>query len=355
MTAIIPFNQVYTTETSNQSHQTPLPELLLQMITNTWVIRAIYVAAKLGIADLLKDGAKSSHELAKLTDANADALYRVLRALASVGIFAEGENQQFQLSPLAEYLQSDIPGSMRAFAIFLGEPWLFRVYEDVLYTIKTGNNAFENLYGIQFYPYLGQNPEKGQIADEAMTSLTSSLIPALLTSYDFSSSNKVVDIGGGQGILISEILKAYPHTTGVLFDQPFVIERAKHFIAVQGVAERCEFVVGNLFESVPTGCDTYIMKNIIHGPNVEAVQQILRNCYQAMSENSKLLILEKVVPPANQPSFSKWLDIQMLVAGYGRERTEIEYRELLAAAGFKLTQVVYTQSYVADVIEAVKI
>jgi len=331
------------------------PEILLQKITGAWVTQSIYVVAKLGIADLLKNGAKSSDELAKLTGVDAESLYRVLRALSSDGLFSEGENRQFQLTPLAQYLQTDFPGSLRAFAIFLGEPWHMQVWGNFFHSVETGTSTLEHLYGVPFHSYLAQDSQKSEVYNQAMTDLTSSLIPAVLASYDFSSISKIVDVGGGHGILLSEILKKNPTMKGILFDQLPVVEGARPLLEAQGVIERCELVAGNFFESVPSGGDAYLMKHIIHGPNVEGIQSILNNCHQAMPENAKLLILEKVIAPENKPSFSKWIDLQLLLASNGgRERTETEYGEILAAAGFKLTKVIYTNSPV-DVIEAVKI
>lgn len=342
------------TETLNPTNQMRLPETLLQMITGAWVTQSIYAAAKLGIADLLKDGAKSSDELAKSTGVDAQSLYRVLRALSSVGIFAEGENQQFQLTPLAEYLQTDAPGSMRALAIFQGEPWNMQVWADILYSVKTGKTAFEHVHGMGAFPYAMQHPEAAQSFNSAMTSFSQSVIPVVMANYDFSPISTIVDIGGGQGLLIAEILKANPTMKGILFDQPPVVQGARHILEAKGVANRCEIVGGSFFESVPSGGDAYIIKNSIHNWDSERALTILKNCNRAMAENSKLLLLESVVPPANKPAHSKWLDLSMLLAVGGSERTETEYRELLAAAGFKLTKVIYTQGPI-DIIEAVRV
>lgn len=343
-----------TTEANNQINQTNLPETLLQMTNGTFVTQAIYVAAKLGIADLLKDSPKSSDELAKLTNVDAQSLYRLLRALSSNGIFAEGKNRQFQLTPLAACLQSDRPGSMRTFAIFLGEPWLWQVCGSLLDSVKTGKNAFENIYGTKPLSYLTQHPEVMQSLYEAVNAFTSSLIPVVLASYDFLPFSKIVDVGGGHGALIAEILKLNPTMKGILFDQPVVAERARHFIEAKGVAERCEIVVGNLFELMPSGGDAYILKHVIHTWDDENALTILKNCHQAMVENGRLLVFEAIIPPANKPSLSKWFDLHMLMMGDGRERTETEYRALLTAAGFMVRKVVSTQTSI-DVIEAMKV
>lgn len=343
------------TETIRSTNPTYLPNVLLQMIHGMWVSEAIYVVAKLGIADLLKHGAKSSDELAKSTDTDAESLYRVLRALSSIGIFTEGRNRQFQLTPLAEFLRTDVPGSLHGYAIFHGEPLQLQLWRNILHTVKTGKNSSEKAYGMPFFAYLMQNPEMAQIFDQAMTSLTSSLTPSVLASYDFSAIRTVVDVGGGHGILIAEILKTNPTMTGILFDLPSVVDGAELLLEAEGVTDRCDIVGGDIFGAIPRGGDAYIMKHILHGWDSERSQAILENCREAMVDNGKLLILEKVVPAANQPCHSKWLDLQMMLsASDGCERTETEYRELLATAGFKLTRVIQTQSSV-DVIEAVKV
>ena len=347
---------MFQTEAINQTIQTnlSLPETLLQMSNGTFVTQTIYVAAKLGIADLLKDGAKSSDELAKLTDVDAQSLYRMLRALSSIGIFAEGKNRKFQLTPIGECLQTDIPGSMRAFAITLGEPWFWQACGNLLDSIKTGKNVFENLYGMEHQSYLMQHPEIVSILQGAINAFTTSLIPAMLANYDFSAFNNVVDVGCGQGALMVEILKANPTVKGILFDQRPVAQEARHFIKAKGVAERCEIVEGNFLEFVPSGGDAYILKHILHIRDDNNALAILKNCYQAMVENGKLIVFEAVIPSADKPSLSKWFDLHMLLMGDGCERTETEYRELLAAAGFVVRKVISTQAPV-DVIEAVKV
>jgi hypothetical protein len=265
-----------TTATPNQINAVSLPETLMQMVSGMWVSQAIYVAAKLGIADLLKDGAKSSEELAESTAVAPQPLYRVLRALASIGIFTEGENQHFELTPLATYLQSDTPGSLRGFTIMMGEPWHVEVWGNILYSVKTGNIAFEHVHGMEPFPYFAQNAQAGKIFDKAMTSFTAGIVPALLASYDFSSISKLVDVGGGHSILLAEILKAHPQMQGIVFDQPFVVEGAKPAIAAAGISDRCEVAGGDFFESVASGGDAYIMKQIIHDWDEERALTILK-------------------------------------------------------------------------------
>jgi hypothetical protein len=337
----------------NPKSMTP-PEALLQMLTSSWISQAIYVAAQLGIADLLKDGSKSSSDLAKATGSHALALYRIMRTLASVGVFAEIEDGSFELTPLAAYLQTDVPGSLRAMSIMSGESWQWQPWGNILHTVKTGNTAFDHVYGVNSVEYLTQNVEAGQIFNQAMTGMTATFKASITDNYDFSSIDKIVEVGGGQGSLITSILKGYPTLQAILFDLPSVVIGAKHLIESEGLAKRCEIVGGDFFESVPTGGDAYILKNIIHDWDDTDTVTILKNCHRAMVENGKLLLVETVIPPRNEPSFGKVLDLEMLVMTGGCERTEAEYRTLFEAAGFVLTKVITTPSFLS-VIEGVRV
>jgi cyclopropane fatty-acyl-phospholipid synthase-like methyltransferase len=203
------------------------------------------------------------------------------------------------------------------------------------------------------FPYFAQNAQAGKIFDKAMTSFTAGIVPAVLASYDFSSISKLVDVGGGHGILLAEILKAHPKMQGVVFDQPFVVEGAKSAIAAASISDRCEVAGGDFFESVASGGDAYIMKHIIHDWDEERALTILKNCHKAMSENGKLLLVEIVIPSGNEPSVGKLVDLEMLLIPGGCERTEAEYRELFTKAGFKLTKIIPTESPMS-VIEGVK-
>ena len=322
------------------------------MITGYWISQAIYAAAKFSIADHLKDGPKSVNELAEATSTNADALYRLLRALASKGIFAEGEPRQFSLTPLAEPLQSDVPGSKRALALMSGDEQ-FRAWAEIEYSIQTGKIAFEKVYGKPIFDYLGDNPDKARIFDAAMVGIHGRESDAILDAYDFSEIGVVADIGGGNGSQITGILQRHTTMKGILFDMPHVIERAKNQIESAGLSNRCELVAGNFFDAVPTGADVYMMRHIVHDWDDEKSLTILRNCHQAMLSNGKLLIVESVIPPGNEPFGGKFLDLVMLLIPGGKERTEDEYRALLDKAGFELTRVVPTGGEVG-IIEAKK-
>jgi len=339
---------------STQTTDVPLPVALLQMVTGYWVSQAIYVAAKLGIADLLKDGPKNCDELAKATRTHARSLYRLLRGLASVGVFAEVENGRFGLTPLGEYLQTGIPGSVRALTIRYGEEH-YRAWGDLLHSVRTGEIAFNHAFGMGFFQYLAQNPEAAAIFSEGSAEITTRVSTAVVAAYDFSQFGKIIDVGGGNGALIISILKANPKISGALFDLPHVVEDAQKHIEAAGLTGRCEVVAGDFFESVPSGGDAYILKSVVHDWDDERATKILKNCHRAMAENGKLLLVESVIPPGNEPFFGKLLDLNMMVVSSGCERTEAEYRALFAAAGFKLTNVIPIQSpFALSVIEGAR-
>jgi O-methyltransferase domain/Dimerisation domain len=318
---------------------------VLQLVTSYRISQSIYVAAKLGIADLLKDGSKTSEELASITDSHAPTLYRVLRALASIGIFAEDSNGRFGLTPLATCLQTDIPNSLRASAIIRSEEVYRKPWSHLLHTVKTGETAFQHVYNMGLFDYLAQNPETAGLFDGAMTGYSTTIIDALLAAYDFSSVRQLVDIGGGQGSLIGAILQKYPTMQGILFDQASVLEGAKPLLEALGVADRCQLIAGNFFESIPDGADAYIMKNIIHDWDDEQAITILKNCRNSMAKNAKLILVESVIFPGNEPSVAKLLDLEMLVLTGGKERTEAQHQALFEASGLQLTNIIPTTSW----------
>lgn len=341
-------------ETFQPTQAMPPQLAVLQMASGYWVSQSIYVAAKLGIADLLKDSPKSCDELATATGTNATSLYRVLRALASLEVFAETQPHHFTLTPLAACLQSDVPGSMRSFVIMLGEEH-YRAWGELMHGVQTGGSPFEHIYGMNNFEYYAQNPEAAKIFDESMTNFSALKSAAIAASYDFSSIHTLVDVAGGQGLLIASILKSNPTLKGILFDQPYVIERAKPFMDAEGVLERCQLAAGNFFESVPEGGDAYILKHIIHDWDDERAIAILKQCHQVMPANGKVLVAEQVIPPGNEPFMGKLLDLNMLVmTSGGRERTEAEYRVLFEKAGFQLTRIVPTQEDVS-IVEGIRV
>lgn len=339
---------------AHDSNRVPPAAVLLQMIDGVKVTQLIHTAAKLGIADLLQDGPKSSEELASAVGVHPVALYRVLRALAGLGIFEEVEGGRFRLTPLAEPLRSGVPGSVRAWAILGGEEWHLRMWGDILHSVKTGSGAFDHVHGMSSFEYFQKHPESGALFYEAMTNLTAQVSAAVLAAYDFSNLGGIVDVGCGNGTFTTAILKAHPHLAATLFDLPHVIENARGVIESEGIADRCEFVSGDFFASVSGRGEAHVLKNIVHDWDDERAITLLANCRKAMPENGRLLVVEMVVQPGNEPSPAKMFDITMMVAEGGRERTEAEHRELFRAAGFELSRVVPTPSPVS-VLEALPV
>ncbi len=327
-------------ENTQPSTALPPQKAIGQMVSGYMVSQSLYAAAKLGLADLLKDGAKSCEDLASSAGVHPRLLYRLMRALASVGVFAEQEPGYFTLTPFAACLQSDVAGSMRASVITCGAE-LYQAWGDILYSLRTGGSAFEHLYGMPLFQFYAQNPESGKMFDEAMTKYSSAENFEIVASYDFSGIHKLVDVGGGQGSLIASLLKANPKMQGILFDRQSVIEGAKNLTEVEGVSQRCELVGGDFLESVPSGADAYMLKHVLHDWDDKSAITIVKNCHHAMVENGKLLVMEQVIPPGNEPCFGKFTDLTMMVMFTGaRQRTEPEYRALFEASGFKLTKIV---------------
>lgn len=327
---------------------------LLQMITGFWISQAIYVVAKLGLADLLVDGPISNEELAKSAGASPKELFRLLRFLASVGVFAEAEDGYFEMTPLAAGLQSGVPSSLRSLAIMYGEE-TYQAWGDLLHSINTGETAFNHTYKSGIFHYLAEHPEAASVFSRAMTEFTTQESTAVMAAYDFSNFDRVIDVGGGQGSFIADILMSNPKPKGVLFELPQVIEGAKGHINSAELTDRCEVIGGDFFQAITSGGDAYILKNILVNWEDERSVILLKNCHRAMVENGKLLVIEvSVISPKNVPSFGKLFDLHMLVMTGGRGRSEAEFRALFAAAGFKLTNIMPTESPVS-IIEGLRI
>ncbi len=342
-----------TEHTSPNSAQVPPQLAMLQMISGFWISRAIYIIAKLGLADHMQEGPKTAEQLAAATHTHASSLFRVLRALGSVGVLVQRDDNRFGLTPLSETLCTNVPGSLRAFATTeLGDDH-YEGWGNLLHSVKTGEIAFDNLFGMSAWEYYAQHPDNAKTFNDAMTGMSLGTIDAVLASYDFSGINTLADIGGGHGALLTAILKTNPNMKGMLLDAPNVVPGAQERIAAEGLAERCEIIGGDFFVSVPSGADAYILKWIIHDWDEERALTILKNCHQAMPANGKLILVEAVVPASNEPHFSKFIDLNMLVMTGGRERTPVEYEKLLAASGFQLTRVIPTPSPMS-VIEGVR-
>lgn len=321
-------------------------EQIARLMSGYWISQGLYVAAKLGLPDLLKEGPRDADSLAAASGAHGRSLYRLLRALASVGVFREDEQGRFGLTPLADCLRPDAPGSQWALTQMMGEE-LYQAYGGLLDSVRTGTTAFERIHGQPIFEYLATRPEQARIFDASMTAIHGRETQAMVDAYDFSGFRVLADIGGGNGSTLGGILKHYPALNGILYDLPGVIERAKPAVAAAGLDGRCRLVGGSFFESVPEGADAYVLRHIIHDWDDEKAGVILRNVRRALPAGRKLLVVESVIPPGNDPVFAKWLDITMLVAPGGEERTEEEYRRLYESAGFRLTRIVPTTADVS--------
>ena len=316
------------------------PEAILNALAGFWTGRAIYVAAKLGIADLVKDGPKSVEELATETKTDPRSLYRLLRALASTGWFEEDADGRFGSTPWAVALETRSPVSLRYLAMTeLGEEH-YPAWGNLLHSVQTGEIAFDGVFGMPNWKFWAANAENAEIFNKGMSDLTALIEPSLIASYDFASFKKIVDLGGGRGTLLASILHDNPGASGLVLDLPHVIELARQNPAVKDMGDRCELVEGDFFKGVPAGGDAYVLKWIVHDWDDEKSIAILKNCRSAMSSHSKLLINEAVIPGRNEPSLHKLMDLNMLVMTGGRERTEREYSEMFEAAGFHLERVI---------------
>lgn len=327
---------------NQKTDEIPATAQMLQLISGFWISRAVYVIAKLGLPDLMKSGPKTAEELAAATKMHAPSLYRILRALASVGVVTSADGGGFALTPVSETLLTDSPGSLRWFAVSeLGQEH-YPAWGNLMQSVKTGEIAFDHFFGVDVWKYFQQNPGDAAVFNDSMSAMTAATNEAIGALYDFSPCETIVDVGGGHGGLLTSILKANPQVKGVLFDAPEVIAGAWPRIEAAGLADRCETSSGDFFQAVPAGGDAYVMKWIIHDWDDERSITILKNCRSQMRLNGKLILVDCVVPEGDEPHFSKFIDLNMLVMTGGKERTEKEFTKLLSAAGFKLLRVIPT-------------
>ncbi len=330
-------------ESPNTQPMIPPPAQLFGYLLGFMKSQAIHVAAKLKIADKLKDGPKPIEELADAANVDRETLYRLLRALAGICIFCEKEDGVFDLTPMASALLSDVPGSLRPFAVMIGDRSWWNSWGELFYSVQTGNSAIDHVLGMTFNEYLEKHPDISQVLSEVMTSVSQVSNPAIVGSYDFSKFKTVVDVGGGQGSLLSAILKEHPKLKGILFDHPRVVESVE---ALDDDLEgRLEIIGGDFFEAIPEGVEVYVLKQIIHNWDDYKAIRILKNCSKGIKSNGRLLVIEGLIEPGPEASVTKLFDLHMLAtASGGRERTESEYRLLFEAAGFGLSSVIRTPS-----------
>ena len=335
--------------------QMPPAAQMMQMAMGFIVSQAISVAARLYLADHLNKGAKTLSELAEITGTHEPSLYRLLRALTSVGVFQTDAEGHYTNTPLSEVLRSDVPDSMRAAAHMICDREHWQPHGNMLHSVKTGGIAFEHTFGLPVFPYFAQNAEAAEVFDNAMTSFSRGISKAVVDTYDFSEAQTIADIGGGHGLVLATVLRSTPQAAGILFDQPQVVEGAGEVLAAEGADGRVEKISGDFFQEIPVEADIYLMKFIIHDWNDEQSETILNNLAKSAKPGAKVLLIETVVEEQdNVPSMSKVMDLNMLVMTGGKERTEKEYAELFEKTGFKLTRVIPTPSP-TQIVEAVRI
>jgi O-methyltransferase domain/Dimerisation domain len=326
---------------SSPTSSTPTPMQLLGMAQGLVIHQVLYAAAKLGVADLLKDGPQTASALARSLKVDESALCRILRLLASQGVFEEKSNRTFANTELSHFLCTGVPGSVRSILMFRGSGFFFDPFGEILYSIETGLAARTKLYGMGAFEYLKTDPETARLFDDAMTSTSALLGPAVAAAYDFGKWGSLMDVGGGNGMLLASILKAHPGLRGVLADLPHTIERAadRGFLGGE-LASRTTMQSCDFFSEVPSGCRAYLMKHVIHDWNDERALEILANCRRAVPPDGALLLVEWLLAEGNAPSTGKFVDVVMMVMTGGKERTLEEYRQLLRSAGFRVNQAI---------------
>jgi hypothetical protein len=330
----------------------PPSMMIMQMAMGALMTQALGVAAKLGVADILADGHKNIAEIAADSGTHEQSLYRILRCLASANIFTETEDRTFRNTELSDLLRSNVQGSLKSAAVFMAEPWHFDAWANLMHSAKTGETSWDVTFGKSFFDWIQDKPEAAAIFNGAMTDMSMTGARSVVEAYDFSGITVLADIAGGHGYLLSQILKANPGLQGILFDLDSVIAGALPMLLQQGVADRVVTVSGDFFQAVPTA-DAYIMKHIIHDWDDERAVKILQSINRAMTGDGKVILVEMVVPPGNDPHPSKVLDLEMLTLPGGLERTADEYAKLFERAGFRLNRILPTKSHFS-IIEAVK-
>jgi len=317
---------------------------LMRLINGYQASQALHVAAVLGVADHLKDGPKAYDVVARMCGAHPRSLYRLMRALAAVGVFYEAANKEFSLTATGRCLTGDSISSRRNWARFVGRPGPWHAWGNLIHSIRSGEAAYPVTHGTDSWSYRHQNPEEQASFDIAMTGNSFSQARAVIEAHDFSKFSRIIDIGGGQGLLLREILLACPSGSGVLLDQPQVVASAGDVLAAAGLDQRVEVIAGSFFEAIPLGGDAYVMKSILHDWDDHKATEILRMCRRSMAPTAVLIVIERVIGPPNAVPEGKFSDLNMLVTHGALERTQEEFDELFQSAGFELIKVVPTRS-----------
>jgi O-methyltransferase domain/Dimerisation domain len=343
-----------TDERRDESQTLPPHVPLVQMAMAHWGSHVVYVAAKLGLADLLAKGPMSAEQLAERTDTHAPSLYRLMRTLASLGIMTEDSSHHFALTPIGEAMKTGAPGSARATILTIASPFWSSGFSELMYSVQTGKSGFEKLTKMPIFDWFSEHPEEASLFNETMLGIHGAEPAAVAAAYDFSGLKTIVDVGGSTGNLLATVLEHNPECRGILFDMPHVVRDAPAFLKARGLADRIKIEPGSFFENVPPGGDAYMLSHIIHDWSEDQCLTILNNCKRVMNSDTRLMIIEMVLPPGDTPHPGKMLDMMMLVGPGGRERTAEEYGELLGKAGLRLTRVVPTESAVSVVEAKVK-
>jgi len=324
---------------------------LAQMAMAIWPARAIYAAARLAIPDLLAKGALHVDELSRLTGTHAPSLRRLLRALASCGITSEVAVERFVLTRLGDALRSDAPGSSRALVMTIAGDWQWNAWANFLYSLKTGHSGLHKSTGYDLFSYLSAHPDERACFNEAMIGIHGAELSAVADAYDFNSFKSIVDVGGGTGTLLKEVLKTAPHTRGILFDLPETAKEAREALVADDLSSRCTISEGDFFKAIPEGHDCYILAHVLHDWSDDLALSILQSCRRAIPRQGRLLIVEAVLPEGDIPHHGKLMDLLMLTVTGGVERTRQEFSSLLNAAGFTLARVISTKTH-QSIIEA---
>ena len=334
--------------------QVPASVGVMKLAAGRFMAHIVGVAAELGLADQIQNGPKTAEQLARATGLHTASLYRLLRALANAGIFAEQEDGRFVQTPMSDALRSDVAYSMRGLVRMFNRPWTIRAWTELEHSVRTGASAFEHVHGMHVFDYLTLHPDEMEIFAGAMNSYTSQIAIAVAEAYDFSNIRTLADVGGSHGMVLAVVLAKNPALRGILFDLPTVIEGASAFLKNRGVEHQVELRGGNFFETVPEGVDAYLLKHILHDWSDDDCLRILKTVYAAAKPRAKLLVVESILESSNEPQFAKTVDIEMLVQTRGgRERTRSEWQNLLRAGGFRSSRVIPTASSVS-VIEALR-
>lgn len=322
--------------------QSPTTQML-RMLNAHWTVQALYVAASFGIADLLADGPRSVEELARKSGAHAASLYRVLRSLASFGVFHEDDDGRFSTTPLGATLGSSGADSVRDWALFVGQPVMWENCGKLRECVVTGQPAFPRTHGMSLWSYMGDHPELGEPFDRWMTQQSAQHNASIVAAYDFSGFHTVADIGGGKGATLAAIMRAALSVRGVLLDLPHVVASVPP-IDEAGLASRCEVIGGDMLAGVPPGADAYVIKRVLMDWDDQTAVRILRHCADAMGDGARVLVIEMVVPPGNEPGPAKTFDLTMMLNHGSPMRTLAEFERLFAEAGLRLTRVIPTAS-----------